>query len=281
MAVVRSIPMVAVLAAANVLAAPCVAQTYRTVTAEAASIDATTHDLSENGRTFKFITKGDYSQVWISPTVAWNGGHSVGFDMLPTSGTAADGSTTDKAQYRVISGSETNALDFLQDRCTGFAVRLETNFQTPDQAVQLFQWWQGSPFSPPLELRVKAGSLSWELVYRNDQTGRGPTAAVSLAEGGMSVGAWYRFVVCTRMSYSSSLGTGNVKLWLNGTQYVDQDGVYGYNPNVDFPYAGSTYRSNPRFDLFFGLYRPRQSKRAKAFFDQVRFGVTYADVNPG
>jgi hypothetical protein len=261
------------------------AQTYRYIDAESATINASSLSLTDNGRAYVHIKKGDFTTPWISPSQHWKDSHAIGFDMLPSSGTGSDGSTTDKSNFRVIAGSEADALGFTQDRYTGFAIRLETNFQTPDKEVQLFQWWQGSPFSPPLELRVRAGSMTWELVYRNDELGRGPSAARVVASGPMSTGGWYRFIVKTRMNYSSSQGSGNVTVWLNGSQVGTRDGNFGYNPYIDYPYNNpacpSGYcRANAKFDIFFGLYRPRQAKRHKAFFDQVRFGTSYAAVNP-
>jgi Polysaccharide lyase len=278
----KSSIVTAVIMIAPLASAPASAQVYRSISGEGAAITAPSFDLAENGRTYRFITKGDHADPWISPTVAFKGTHSIAGEMPPTSGTASDGSTTDKSQHRVIAGNETDALGFMQDRCTGFAVRLETNFQNPDQPVQIFQWWQGTPFSPPLELRVKTqnNALAWELVYRNDQLGRGPTAAAVLTSGGMSVNNWYRFVVCTKMSYSTSDGMGNVKVWLNGASKIDMNGIYGYDPTINYPYAGSSYKANAKFDIFFGLYRPRQAKRHKLFFDQVRYGVSRSDVDP-
>ena len=263
-------------------AAPASAQIYRYIDAEDASINDTTLELTDNSRKYVHIKKGDFVKPWLSPSQHYRGDHGIGFDLLPTSGTASDGNRTDKSNFRIIAGNEADALGFLQERFVGFALRLETNFETPLDNVQLFQWWQGSPFSPPLELRVRKNTMKWELVYRNDKTGRNPGASQVLAEGDMQTGRWYRFIVATTMSYDLSKGKGNVKLWLDGEQNprLNRDGEYGYNPATSYYYDDGYYKADPKFDIFFGLYRPRQMKRAKAFFDQVRYGVTKGDVNP-
>lgn len=252
----------------------------RYIDAENATINSTTLTLTDNGRTYVHIKKGEFVNPWISPSQYYKGTHGIGFEMNPTSGTAPDGQSMDKSNFRIIAGNEADALGFLEDKYTGFAVKLETNFDLPEKPVQLFQWWQGSPFSPPLELRVKPNSTDYEFVYRNDTTGRGPTAAKVLYTGSMTKGQWVSFVVYTRMSTSTDVETGNIKIWVNGSLVKDWNGDVGYDASTDYYYKDGYYRSNPKFDIFFGLYRDRQMKHHKAIFDQIKFGTSYNDVDP-
>lgn len=253
---------------------------YRVIDAESASINSSSLSLTDNGKTYVHIKKGEFVTPWISPSQHYRGAHAIGFQMNPTSGTAPDGQNMDKSNFRLIAGNETNALGFMETKYTGYALKLEAAHENPEQPVQLFQWWQGSPFSPPLEMRIKAGSTDYEFVYRNDSTGRGPSAAQVLYTGSMTKDVWYRFVVYTKMSHTNDGQTGQIKIWVNGNLVKDWNGDVGYEPDMDYYYAGSYYQANPKFDIFFGLYRNRQMKTAKVMFDQVKFTSTYNEANP-
>lgn len=258
------------------------AAAFRYISFENASVDSSTYNLTEGANTYPFIRKGDFRAPVLTSSQKYRGSYGIAYQMDPTSGTAADGNTTDKSQHRIISGNDQNPLTFGQKKYWGFAVKLDSTMEDPDSTTQIFQWWQGAPMSPPLELRlIHSGSdttFKYELVYRNNTTTANPSACKPIYQGTITKGTWNTFVIMTILRNTNDSQDGEVKLWQNGTQLCDWLGRVGYGDGI--VYAGTSYTPNTNFDVFFGPYRPRQMKNLKMYFDQVRYTDTYSEANP-
>jgi Polysaccharide lyase len=251
----------------------------RTIDLENAYL-ASNLDLNDDGINHRFITKGTYH----APEIIWEeyfrGCHSIAYTMPPT--TASGSNTTDKSQHRIFGGSESIALPFGVKRYFGFAIKLDWDMQQPTSTVQVFQIWQGTPMSPPLELRLMPGgsgsTFNYQLRVRNNSTTANPSAGITVCSGTIHQGEWNSFVLMTILRSTSDSQNGEIKLWQNGSQVVQWFGRCGYTNGI--VYAGNSYTPNAKFDAFFGPYRPCQQAHLRMYFDEVRYGGSYAETDP-
>jgi hypothetical protein len=247
--------------------------------------------LTESGSTYTAIFKPstpppDWVKLpWIDSTNAFNGLHSVGFEIDPHTPDPGSGTPTDKVQLRVSHAGESSDLEFDNKRYLGFDVKLPSAaFQAPTLgAVQIAQWWQGSPYTPPLSLVVDGGTTSaanYELIVHNNSTLGNPSApTIVLGTGTIPYDTWTTFVVMTIMDFS---GAGQVKLWQNNTQLLAWTGSDAYDPTT-IPYKNpppGTPNPNSAFDVFIGPYRDQQNTTQRELFDEVRWADTFADATP-
>jgi len=247
---------------------------------ENSSLSPTDYSLTNNGYTAAFITKGTYSNPQLTTAEFYKGATSIVYQMPHT--TASGSVTNDKSQHRIFSGSESLAMGFDDKRYYGFAVKLDALTEQPTAACQLFQIWQGTPMSPPVELSLIPGgtgnTFNFKLCIRNNTTTANPSADVTIYSGTIQKGAWNTFVLMAIMCNTTDPQNGELKLWLNGTQVLDWFGRAGYADGII--YAGNPYTPNTNFDTFFGPYRPCQLANIKMYYDQVRYATTYSAANP-
>jgi hypothetical protein len=236
--------------------------------------------LNDNGYQYAFITKGTYSNPVLTTAEHYGVGTSIVYQMPHTtiSGTV----TNDKSQHRICSGSEAGAMGFGDKRYYGFAVKLDNLTEQPLAACQLFQIWQGTPMSPPIDLSVVPGgsgsTINIRLSYRNNTTTANPSAGLTIYTGTIQKGVWNTFELMTILRNTTDTQDGEVTLWLNSTQVVDWFGRAGYANGII--YAGNSYTPNAKFDTFFGPYRDCQLANYKAYYDQVKYALDFASANP-
>jgi hypothetical protein len=247
---------------------------------ENSTLSSTDYSLTDNGYTCAFITKGTYSNPQLTTAEFYKGATSIVYQMPHT--TVSGSVTNDKSQHRIFSGSETIAMGFDDKRYYGFAVKLDALTEQPTAACQLFQIWQGTPMSPPVELSIIPGgtgdTFDFKLDIRNNNTTANPSADVTVYSGTIQRGVWNTFVLMAIMCNTTDTQNGELKLWLNATQVLDWFGRAGYADGI--VYAGTPYTPNAKFDTFFGPYRPCQAANIKMYYDQVRYATTYAAANP-
>jgi hypothetical protein len=273
------------------------AELFVRITAEpsnGASIDSQ-GNLTEAGRNYRVIYKPDprpdwINLPWITSSEAFQGSHSIGMEIDPTGNITPNG--TDKVNHRLSSAGsgsrDSFALDFNQAKYTGFAVKLG-EFDVPSKSLLLAQWWQGSPYSPPLQLEIIPDSnpsspIRYRFLFRNNETGGNPTPLKpnvipfnSGVDNTLKRGEWHTFIVYTKMRHTGLADDGEVRVWHNGTEVIRWVGKIGYDPSValngkDFP--------NKTFDVYYGLYREQQNKKHQVFFDEIRFATTLNEANP-
>jgi len=252
----------------------------RVISFESASLSGTNYYLTDSSFTYAFITKGTYSNPVLTTSEHFKGTASIAYQMPHT--TVSGSVTNDKSQHRIFSGSDANAMGFGVKKYFGFAVKLDNLTEQPTANCQLFQVWQGTPMSPPVELCIVPGgsgsTFNIRLAYRNNTTTANPSASIAIYTGTIQKGVWNTFVLMTIMRNTADTQDGELKLWLNSTQVVDWFGRAGYADGI--VYAGNSYTPNTKFDTFFGPYRPCQLANLKMYYDQVKYGGAYTEADP-
>lgn len=214
------------------------------------------------------------------------GGGALRIELDPTSGLGPDNGR-DKINYTVIKGSAPNAPTF-DGRAVyfSFSIRLDPNhFEAPTtgRGYVIAQWWQGTPFSPPLSLQLDLSddpAKSPHLVFsiKNEDTGANPSAqAIQVpltANASMDRGKWYSFVVETRFDYR---GNGSFRAWVNGADAASWTGKLGYDPSttaedLGFKTGKTNARPNRNIELYIGPYRDRMDSTQVFEFDRIRYG---------
>ena len=243
-------------------------------------------DLIENGVTYPAIFKpSDPPPAWVQLPSISSSEHFLGSRAMSlevdAQATYLSGDV-DKVQQRISSGNDAFALTFGAPRYTGFALKLPgANFQIPEagRKLMLAQWWQGAPYGPPVQMEITAAttrSVTYRFWVLNNETLGNPSAVpIDVGGGTIDFDAWNTFVVMLAPDYT---GSGQVKVWQNGTQIISWTGKVGYDPSTK-PYAGasaSTLYPNANFDVFYGPYRERQNRKHQIFYDEIKFADTYS-----
>ena len=278
------------LAALSVCASRAQATLYTDLLASNSSISNSTEDVVQNGTSYLTVFKPTPPTSNVhNPAITTNGGYTSNdaftYEIDPSP--VISSTTTEKVDTRVSHADDSTGLTFDSVKYLGFALNIPSaNFgaQVVDQAgVQIAQWWQGSPYSPPLALDLTGesnGKATFELEVHNDTTLGNPSSVpVNLLTGTIPFDTWNTFEIETYMDYN---GSGEVALWENGTKLVDWTGAVGYNPST-IPYKNppqGTANPNTAFDVFFGPYRPTQNTEQIENFDDVRWANTLADATP-
>jgi len=267
------------------------AATFRHITAEPANGAIINSDgsLTENGVTYPVIYKpvpqaSWVRSPWISPSQGYNSGHSIGMEIDAQDPTSSG--QVDKVNHRLCSGNDSFALTWGVKRYTGFALELRSaTFQIPQPGTKLMlaQWWQGSPYGPPVRLEITSATtdaVSFEFwVLNNDTLGNPSATPIIIGGGTIPFDAWTTFVVMLIPDYT---GNGQIKVWQNGNQIIYWTGKVGYDPST-IPYKNppaGTPNPNNSFDVFYGPYRDRQPTQQQVFYDEIRFTDTYLEALP-
>lgn len=272
------------------LVSPARATLYRHITAEdPAAIDAT-GNLTEAGVTYPVIYKPTPQATWVATpwldsTTSYAGLQSVGMEIDAVASYASG--DVDKVNHRISSGNDSFALGFGNvKRYTGFALMLPSagfDIPAPGRKLMLAQWWQGSPYGPPVRLEITDATTT-EVTFRfwvlnNDTLGNPSATPIDIGGGTIPFDTWTTFVVMLIPDYT---GSGQIKVWLNGAQIITWTGKVGYDPSTK-PYTGDTSGiayPNQKFDVFYGPYRDRQDRTHIVFFDEIKFASTYSEAAP-
>jgi len=274
---------------------------YLDLTANNASIATDgSGDVIEGGETYLTVTKptppnlvsegGNEYLPWISTNGGYTSNDAFAYQINSSPGAPNYPSSTDKVDTRVVSGDNSFALTFDSPKYLGFALNLPAaNFTAPVTTgpaytgVQIAQWWQGSPYGPPLALDLigeSNGTAQYDLIVHNDTTLGNPSSVpVTIGTGTIALDSWNTFVVMTDMDYG---GSGQVKLWQNGNLLMNWTGAVGYNPST-IPYKNppeGTANPSQNFNVYFGPYRPAQQSEQEELFDDVRWANDYNDAVP-
>lgn len=288
----------------------CVSTIYSTILGLGDTLVSTgtdSWDWVDQGISHAFIHKGSPLPSWVllpyEDGTTFNGYPAIGLEIQPTgSPLPATDDGTDKANITVTTMPLTDASGNPESRYYGFAMKLG-NFGVPTDEILIAQWWQGTPYSPPLSLHVIPNSQEFacELQVRNNNTGGNPSslnlpggittaANYHIALGDCTPGVWHTFVFYTRPYYvGEGSGTGEVKVWFDDmtTPVADWTGYIGYNPtqpvaiNGD-PADGTQATTNPltHWTVYFGPYRSHQQVNHQTYWANIRFASTFEGANP-
>lgn len=181
----------------------------------------------------------------------------------------------DKVNLNVVHGSAPYAPRFGDTKFLSFAIKLG-KFDAQQPTIPM-QWWQGTPYGPPLSI-VAEGTDSYKVLVRNDVTKGNPSAVPVTAGAGTFASGWNTFVVETVFDFAGDNGV--VIVWQNGNEVVSWKGRVGYDPKAD-PYVSPTgHHPNTGIDIHMGPYGGRQTATRQVYYDDIRFGDSYADVAP-
>jgi hypothetical protein len=256
-------------------------------TGSTARVDPKTWNLFVAGNEYPIVLKGAPRAIPVIVEDGKNGGRALRIELNPTSGLGPDNGR-DKINYTMIKGDNPNAPGFDGDIVFyAFAVKLDPNeFMTPTTGISyvLAQWWQGTPFGPPLSLQILPASdpkanPKIAFIVRNQQTGGNPNAKIvellPKHTTNLERGKWYKFVVETKFSFS---GKAELAVWINNDndEEISWTGSMGYNPSstaqaLGFS-EGTPGKPNARLQLYFGPYRDRMNSTQVFYFDDISYG---------
>jgi len=223
---------------------------------------------------------GSGCNPWLSTGCVYKGTHSLAMKIAPSGEEPKD-----KCECAFVRNVDPFCLTFGQTRYFGFAMRLGGDggspFDTPTQWLLVSQIWQDNtseqppvsfniiPNSNPLRYRVK---VRWEDHIGNYSSDNGLT----VHEGEISKCTWYSVVFRLKPSHTADGVDGQLALWINGTLIFNYIGDWGYIPELEGGIEGMT--SNILCKA--GLYRAPQNTTQVMFVDQIKYGTTYAEVDP-
>ena len=152
--------------------------------------------ISCGGYDYPLVTKNDvgtpsqpgnvlypaFNTVWHYP------GQDQSFQFVedPYTGTGTPG---EKMMINLVVGNAQSwGVTWGQAKALGFAMMLGPDFQPPTSDLMLCEWWQGSPYGPPLEMIIPAGTTRWAIGISNADN-----SSYSWLNGNnLAVGEWYR-----------------------------------------------------------------------------------------
>ena len=175
-----------------------------------------------------------------------------------------------------------------------FAMKINAkDYQLPagNGGVLLFeQWWQGSPFHPPVSLEIfnetTARAKGWAdanpngnfaLVLRDDRhdaIGKGNGDALCYNLGPLETGKWLQWIVHVRPDPSGK--DGAVGVIFNGVEKLKLEHItVGYDP-AHYPVKPSPAKVIAYVDCC--IYRINGPSSQCFFFDEIKFSNTLADA---
>jgi hypothetical protein len=177
----------------------------------------------------------------------------------------------------------------------GFAMKIDSGFyKLPREGEVLFeQWWQGSPFHPPVSLVIvnqkDAIARGWAdtgtngnfaLILRDDDHNADETfpGRPQFFDLGPAIpGQWLRWIVEVRPSAAAP--DGAIAITLNDRQVLKLDHIkVGYNPGNPQYAAHKPPDHIAAVDI--ALYRLNGQNYQRFYFDEVKFADNYADATP-
>lgn len=221
--------------------------------------------------------RNDADNIITVGSPSYQGGSSLKFELNTNSSTTegwANGH--DRCEARVMSCGTSSMFNNM--RYTGFMLYLDNNVDgtNANESYEiLMQWRQCSgPASPPITLQLEENGSNVDLLLavRTDDDpveGRHNTASYT-KKVSVQRGTWYQI---TLGALVKPAGGGQVKWWVDGTLEADYSGKVGRSDLVQ------------NMEIKFGLYRgptyPISKGAETLYFDQIAFGTSYNDVQPG
>jgi hypothetical protein len=243
------------------------ASVFRMVTGDYTTINPD-WSACENGWAFDTVESGSPSQPLVS-TQHYAGNFSIQIQ-VPTD-TAGN---KERFEYVIAHATDPDGLHFDNSRYCGFAFKLGSPGSAFLGSDLFWQAWQGSPWGPPASLKLTADSsapFTIGLYIRNMATG--PDSAVSdiklWSSAIIQPDVWYSVVIYISPRYTNN--AGNIKLWLNGTNFVNTTTNIGYDPIL-------VTNALNGLDIKNGIYQPDSNNGHTMYFDQIMFADSYAEA---
>lgn len=249
------------------------------------------YDLTNNGVTYRGLLEGDLDSIhhWVDSNQHRRGLHSIGFKA------DAQSSTCCHTQRDEVVFMEN--MPFGPTMYTGFSLKITSENPVDPSIWQsqnsiLMQWFQTNIVAYPLLFDLiwnpVDASLELQVQIRNEDHLWNGTCVVgggcrTLYQEDFPINEWVDFVVGYKFNPK---GCGWAKIWRNG----ETKPAWEYTEQVGFPSTLVTQCPDTLFELTnlqqsiyhykFGIYRTPQNRTLEAYFDEVRFGLSYEEVVP-
>lgn len=242
--------------------------------------------LTSAGRKYEISIDGDpgwHLFPWLSSSIKESGKHSIGFDMFAC---ADNENVPHRAEVALIDCLErAHPLAFGIRRFVGLSFYIDHLSDVPRNWTAIFQVWQFSRLSPPFELNLRMGNqgdpFTLEFKARNDKE---PNHL--FFERPVRQGTWYRLVFEFLPAYVGATFGGRICVWLSEVgvpigeiPIATYQGPWGYAPGPTTRGKLPVKWTHAAFDLFdirFGVYRRKQERRLKIFFDNIAYADGFA-----
>jgi hypothetical protein len=229
----------------------------------------------ENGWSYDTVESGSPVQPQISTQ------HFAGTNSIQIQVPTDNSGNKQRFEYVICHATDTNGLHFDNARYCGFAFKLAAPAASFQSSDLFWQAWQGSPWGPPASLKLTGGGsapFTAGLYIRNLATG--PDSSVSdlklWSSAIIQPDTWYSVVIYISPRFTNN--AGNIRLWLNGTNFVDCTTNIGYDPGQMYSFGGTNFGVLNGLDIKNGMYQPDANNGHTMFFDQVIFADTYAEA---
>jgi hypothetical protein len=308
------------LLAATLVWSPAQATVFRYIDGKNTTIDPyDNYSLVDNGVKYRTTSKGQITPPWISShgfkRSTDPNDRAVGLKIKANEigdgryATTTNNYGANKIEYNIIRHTDPASIKFGQDRFVGFAIKLDRyEFQPPEDGKWLIvaQWWQGSPHSPPFEMSIEPDvnpnnpTIRYRIGVKHDgntppslaegkyrRVGGGDT----LFEGTMVRNRYYTFVFKTNFSYNGDGRGSSIRVWRDGVALTPLAGMQ-VNPNNPTEYTGDCgFTPREEDDYYWSvddqfapkvtLYRPVMNRVQQVYYDEIRYGTSYNEVDPG
>lgn len=269
------------------------ATVFRLLTGDYTTINPDNWSATENGYSYDEVVNGSPYAPWIS-TNHFVDNYSIGIEVpTDTSG------NKERFEYRIISNTDTNAPHFNNFRYCGFAFMLATNALPFTDSTLIWQGFQGSPWGAPAMLKFgKSTSPPYLLRMSIRNMIDGPDSSTSefqlWTNSMIYPGVWYSVVIYIQPCYNTNTAlvgyntNGNIKLWIDGTNYVNWSGEIGYDPTLLYNTTNGDITTDTNgsagvdngLDVKDGIYQPDANNGHTVYFDEIAVADNYNDACP-
>jgi len=303
--------LLTILIALVLIASPGHAELFSHLTAEGGVVE---YDLSKNpgngwysepSSSYRFklgFKQGERmspNPVLVATATTTEAEHFKGKAALELQIAAREEMASRKAAYKVSLGSVSPNDPFspsvaqAKDWYHGFALKIDAaNYsllQGAGEEVIFEQWWQGSPFHPPVALGIinetDARAQGWAdanakgnfaLVLRDDEHNaweRGPGQPRYFNLGPVETGRWRQWVIRVRPDPSGK--DGGVTVWMDGTEKLNlTHTAIGYD-RARYPTKPTPVKT---LAVDCCVYRLNGLAAQRFFFDEIKFADSFADA---
>lgn len=220
-------------------------------------------------QTFKYQKKSSPLNPSIVSTEKYKGSNSIKYTLPGT--TDSNDKSGEKSQHRIIQN-----FPFEKDAFFGFAIKFDSGMLHPKDGkeVQFFQLWQGNENQehPPLALQITSGGsgnvFNYTLEWRSNKTSTGHGEPDGFFQDTLQSGKWYTFVLKTKMHFGTK-NWSDIVLWKNNVPLFQTFAHTGYDDS-----------GKKNFDVFFGPYREISTDQVTVYYDEIKYGTSYASASP-
>ncbi len=232
----------------------------------------------ESGAPASHSVDDEGGEVEVTSHRSYQGGKALKAHVGPNTNASEDRSGFDRSEFRM---SECSADMFDSPRYIGFAIYFDGDVDQPLDAkgnwLSFHQWRQcTSRAIPPINFGLQKGvtppdgKVAVQLSIRADGDAINGGQPSHQYKTILDKNRWYRVALGAKVDPS---GDGFVRLWIDEKQVADFSGSIGQSELAQ------------EMEIKCGIYRgggvPLENGADTIYFDEVRYGDSYAAVDPG